>query len=830
MGELTPADAVLIKAGGVRIGRPIGDRRHFGRPIDDCGHIRRTIGNRGRVGLGLLAGLGLACALIGLGALLLLRTDETPKTATNEAARRSPPAAATPLVAEATDADADARAHAAAATTRGVSRESFREAPDSQPAPPGFDLLSAAFDVLVLDEGDRPAAGVPVALNHLIRRGSQSGRATTDANGRARMASAFDARHGTARPDLGFPYASADPAPRPDAKGVTTLRLPATGFVRVHVEDSRGRTPEYGFDLTIDHAGAPAERAENLRGAPVIAYAGRQDDAGRNPAVGLGLRLKVVAHSRLRGTGSVVCDGPTSPGQTVDVRITLDPAPSTLAARLQLPDGSPAADVVVQLGRELEPGMPRTQRSLLAATGRTDVAGAVSFPMDEVRYDSAGALLAFRVRMPEGRFIARYRIGERPDDGRYDAGTLTLAAEAPLATGRVVDEDGRSPANAVVKAWCPPDKIDPVTGADDVAFADAQRAQITVECDATTGAFTVHGPRGPWPLELSALAPGYAREGRAKVEPGARDVVLKVSGGTGRFKGSVALGGIPAADLSVAVFDAGKTKDGARRELALEPSGAFESGELPPGLYDVGVRLGPYGSDAPLAALVEGVAVEARSVTYDPRLRDMGVGVRFRKVKLTVVNESSEPVAGVVGEVLGPDGRGPSSALVGSRALQGHPDPGVVVVVLTDERCDVRIAEGRMFGAEYRPLVVRGVDGDRRVVMKRRPVVRVVVAGGDALGVENAELRVLLQFPGGGDVAAASPFGDDEILRPPEPGEYEVVWLLSIKRTGHGSLTPLQTTDPPQRVTVVESQAEQRLSLTPSAAVLEAAKRRLAGQ
>jgi hypothetical protein len=624
-----------------------------------------------------------------------------------------------------------------------------------------------------------------------------------------------------ALPDLAYPYeAEAPPAAR---GGVTHLVRPRTGELRVRVLGPDGSPPP-AAEIEISHASPPDSRAPEFRGATLAQTSGSDGDVVAT--VGLGLRLKVVARSRLRGDGHAICDGPIAEGSPAEVVVRLSDEPVVLRARLLLPGGAPHAGAAVRLHRPYDPETPRKLRSLLNLEATTDADGRAKFTLDRGRFDVAFARAVFRTVGPMGtRLVGEATLVADALGGGFDAGDVALAADAPLVAGRVIDDAGASVQDAVVRAWCPPVKLDPQTAADDVQFADLHRRLIDVECDARNGAFAAYGPPGPWPVTVTASAPGYSREGRAVGEPGARDLLVRVGGSTGELEGTTRLGSYPPSDFSVSFFRADSPAPAPVAEATLEADGSFRSGPLAVGRYDVALRYGKPHSGAAHGPRVTGVAVEPGRTSSDPRLRPLPFGADVRRVRLTVVDEAGNPAASAAAlPLVGAPGASAAESFAAPHATADA--RGEIVLYVSAASRDVRVFDADPVRPLLQSVVLRGVIEDRRVVLPQRPRLRVVVAGGD-LATAGASLRASLADAHDHE-CFGSPFDDPEIVRPPEPGEYEIRWTLAKTTASEGMIVSLPRPAAPQRVTVAASPGEQRITATPPPEILEAARRKLA--
>lgn len=833
------------------------------------------------IGVVITVSVAVAACLTVLGWRLLCGTDSSNIPA--DAPHAVVPAGSEPDPALASDRRP---ATTAIEKSEGIDRLPFREGAAALQEPTDPRAPVRRFDVRVIDGAGKPAGGVPVTLVHgesgfrgqdqVAIDARASGR--TAADGTATLSAPTTPSSGrppsdALRPDFGFPYLRTTPPPKPGSDGFTVLQIPECGRVRIEVVDEHD-VPISSFCRIIV---VPENDGEAIGGSPLKFEPRASEATPSESPIGLGLDFTASVRARVPGVGSGFCRqtfrGPTKPGEVVSVRVPIYSLRREIGARLQWTDGKPAANHRVLVARVWESETPEVEANLLQLEGRTDGEGFVTIDVDDKHGALEGALLAFSVSDPPDRWIARKRVGTVDAGDLGELGVLTLVRDQPLVAGSVFAADGLVVDGARVDVSFPGDEAAAALPGDAESFLNRRLRQFAVDYDSDSGAFAVFGPGALRPLVLTASAPGCSssRTATKTVKIGSRDVRLTLGDAPGVVEGSVALGELDERDISIAVTASGLPPNGASCDVSVSDDGSFATTPLPPGSYDVSVVLGPREFWAPTAVVVSGVMVKSRETNSDPRLRDIDLDGKFRRVTLTVVDKAGEPVRRPTAEVLNskrraadgvrstprdasaasgdaeagargapsaqkdraPGAQTPAKRAPYAKARRG-PEPGLVSLLLTDAECTIRIADDGDPRPKYRPVVLHNVVEDAGVTLLPRPRVRLETVDDETSSEFDARLvpRLRVMHDDGTEATNDKAWSEfSEAILVPEPGDYVVEWTVDVGwslRDFNGvvrSSTTLTGNLPTTVVKVADLDVEQVITVTPPAAALEAARK-----
>ncbi len=765
------------------------------------------------------------------------------------------------------------------ASRAAIRRRPFRDVAESGPAKdPEPYAVMLRFDVRVEDAAGRPVGGVPLVVvgsepEFDPRRPDRGGpvRGVSAPDGTATLSARMPRQSPTSgvagpHPDFGFPYERKAPPPEPGSDGTTVLAMPPVGYVKLDITDGRDRSIRPNSFVVAESEDNPVA----MGGAPLKIEPQSNGSTPEGGPVGLGLKLRATVGSRELGYETVAFDGPKQPGETVAVRIKFGASSQAFRARLLTADGAPAANKMVALTRQWETGASAAPSHILHMRGQTDPQGFVTMTVDVGPIASEGALLAYTIKDGAGRWIARKRIGEIKAVEVYDLGELVLEEDVPMIAGGVLNADGKVAEDVRVAVSYARRDLEAASPGISAQVGMRRDSLLSVDYDKETGAFAVYGPGTPWPLVVTATAPGYpvAPSATATATAGDRSIALVLGEAPGYIVGSVALGELSEHLICIGITPSAPRSDVPSSQLSVSADGLFATDPMPPGVYDVAVLLGPPMYRSPTALLVRDVTVKSGETTEDPRLRDIDLRGRYRRVVFTIVDEQNKPVERPTAEAVSAEDEAAytaksSSAAGGARMrIRGELNPadpavaglvaeslragglwtphfrartwqgrelsaGRVSLLLPDTVRTVRIADRGQPRPKYRPVILQDVDGDRRVVLRPRLLVRLEASaeaqlpGGDRLV---PKLLVVEDLPEG-EISLHQEL--DATMAVPTPGEYVVEWWRQSADARGTTRLSIATKSPPEQglrpttITVADTDVEQVFTLTPPAALLK---------
>jgi hypothetical protein len=514
-----------------------------------------------------------------------------------------PPASAGPSVAAAPDSVPSTPAAAPVDVVSGAAASAplDDDADDPEAPEPVYEPAVATLDVLVVDEQDRPLAGVPVVvvserdgtLLAPLRVAKKDGRArfpidlVFEREGRVVVA---------ARAVPGF-AAHAVVATSLDRATETRLRVRSGATARIRLTEEDGALAAGGRVRKAVFADPPPETGD-FGASLSVAF---RDATPRSFRDGVDLLL----HGFVQGETAALLATHVGFETTLTEIAVPDPAPSPFGVDLRL--GARLSGVVFEAAAADFLDDPATRFGCRGASDGEVLAapGVDAGPTQKSRRFRRDV----RPGEPRRLRIEAYRDGALIAAGEFevpalnpgetfDAGVVRLEPTGVVLSGTIVDQDGA-----------------PIVGA--VVECTARGGFSAATSTDALGRFAVRGAAGAGPYHVSVHAGGRVSHVVADVDEGARPlrVALELAGGV---EGRVfAPEGVEVAALRVRALRAG------RSPAATTPAadGSFRFGGLPQGVYVVVVD-GP-GVD-PLR--VSDVVVTPPDVTRDDRLARLTPG------------------------------------------------------------------------------------------------------------------------------------------------------------------------------------------------------------
>lgn len=412
---------------------------------------------------------------------------------------------------------------------------------------------------------------------------------------------------------------------QPNPKDPATLRLPPDGALKVRVRTKVGRRPR---DVVVTLEPLDTERVvrEPTQGDDPDPVWLTDRDAWRPrvpgpdgdaffPHVGLGMRMKLVVEAIDMKARTVEIQGPTDPGETAVVDVTIHPPPA-FVARLVDENGRPLA------GYEWEAATGEN-RPTYAQSGTTGPDGGIRY-VDPWWSDGAPPYLYVMLRPYGAVHGARWPVPRHTSPGDLDLGELVVPMGDVVVEGVILGPDGRPVPEAMFH----------------IGFDSGEWLEwfgpFWPSCYTQDGRFLVTGGFHDVSdrLFLHCLHDEFTVSRPLRFERGARGLALRVDR-PGAAAASVRLH----EDFHLEQFTAEIIdRDGGKRTTAepdAEDEGRFHLAwdDLMPGTYDFELRVGAIATPV---ARVERIVVQAGKTTRDPRIDAIDLRSRVRTVLLEV--------------------------------------------------------------------------------------------------------------------------------------------------------------------------------------------------
>ncbi len=415
---------------------------------------------------------------------------------------------------------------------------------------PDFDVL-----VNVRDAEGLPAPNVPVLIQYRNPpKDSFAGpmlRSISDEHGAARFVHAgfgiayaidrWNVVAGTVAWSIAPEICVANPPeialdPNVVPKESIALQLPALGEVELVVNWSDGRSVNLEVDPRLMIA---ADLPDDIGRGPTRGWSGGpgphvrgEAKAGhtlfRNVALGRELAFKVKPNTASY-TWVRRFQGPAKAGERVQVEMKLGSTSPTFVGRLVDASKHPLANVLVETDLFSLPSPTRTEffnrgenETIACICGRvtTDTDGRFSLAYGDDAADGGVPLLVLCVsRNKPDSLAARIELASQWSHGVHDLGDIVLAPTPIVASGKVLDQDGK-----------------PIAGAS-VGINIFKGSPHIMETTDANGDFALRSAEPYDGLDLGANARGYL-SASVKVIPGARDLRIALVG-AGAFECSV---------------------------------------------------------------------------------------------------------------------------------------------------------------------------------------------------------------------------------------------------------------------------------------------------
>jgi len=573
------------------------------------------------------------------------------------------------------------------------------------------------------------------------------------------------------------------------------LVMPPHGALDVDVLTAEGRPAERergSVELALAETSAVGWSPGSWRRSMSAPIRGGR---ARFELVGLGLRLELSADSRrdLSRARSLV-DGPRAPGERVAVtlQLTLD---RTILVFHAVDERGHA------LSGELRAKVEIHSASMSTASGSEVHAG------DDGRFEwildpdyATGERRELDIRHEARGLSASVDLSRPFQPGRIDMGELVLRSEPLVASGRVVDPEGRPLAGLEVEAA---PSVGTAENGEPVFLLGQWRAITGAD-----GAFAVFGTLAPGPVRLELdgkdpqVMPLVVASGTAGVE--------LVAQATGGLAGRVLFDpGVPYPNriyISVHPDDDPENLHSpvGHSHEAQRPRGAFELDGLLPGSYTVAVT-----GDEVLAE-VSGIPVVGGQISRDPRIQELDLRGRLHLFTFELVPPFSSFQYSCS---LSYTPSGASAPVQPAEWFLPNEEPKLVTLL---EHIDATL---RVEGCRVERFT--DLAPHTEVHLRAGLCVRLALPRGVELPARPLRLGATLLGENGEPVGASSQLFDEHgELRcfVPEPGRFKVGWLLE-RRSAHASGRGQFEVEPTQLVEVRDDEDEQRieLALTPEA-------------
>ena len=648
--------------------------------------------------------------------------------------------------------------------------------------------------VRVEDTQGRPVAGVPVVFGMASPGQPPSStdleahagilpvvKVTSDANGMATSDTVFDAMalYGEGAETLAMIDAPTQPRHTVaiEALRPAKLILDAHASVVISVVHAGGEPVEQ--EAWVNLCSLPASAAPDA--APPAMHVRRLENGRATyPCVGLDLHLMAQVITPMNSSEAVRKRffGPVSAGETHRVTVVVGDERKTIVGRLVDEQGEPLTSRSFSANLDV-------QGSVLMANLETDAQGRFRFVLPSEPFaEGTRRQLVLSLMMGAMPVTSGQERGAHIDlsrafpPGETDLGDVLFGRPDVILRGHVLDEGGQRLAGASVSATVRSGeghfdtRVPTVRTADDGTFALRARLQPGRA------------------LDLQVRLEGYYVLEAPTVRVGTSDAVITMTRGAS-MQGKILLGeGIPGDLLRIRCRsgDAGRRISG-----SIEKDGTFAVSGLRPGLYRL--ELLPVGQHRATWTLED---VRVMPEAQDPRLEQIDLRDRFTLLRTRLVDEKRRPLRGARVEVSAGEA---SSVLACDRKghLRGLFDApvGSQATLLVKERRSAEV----VFGNVPEDVILRkGIEVELRC--SSLPELR------DGAKVEvglKATLEAGARFQG-----MPHSFRSGKLrLLVPEPGHYEVTWML-FRKSGHGQFSGHYVNlEEPQEIVITEAEALQ---------------------
>ena len=483
--------------------------------------------------------------------------------------------------------------------------------------------------------------------------------------------------------------------------GATQLQLPPCGTLRVYFEGLEKPLTETvpSIELNLDTNAWDSPRIEPVElGKDFVTFAW----------VGLGEPVTLTARVDGRGVEGLRLDAPRIPGEMKIAQVPVADLVKTVRIRVVTRDGEPLGRkkigvFVVQPAREYSVG------------ATTEIDGTVTADVEtDLDFENADLVVLSREGEPSTQGFARVPIAKAlaaaPEPFR-----MQLQEEPVLLSGRLLGPDGEPLAG--IPVWTAID-LEPANPGGGHSSSSVNLNDVYDRNRDTTdeeGRFTLREPYdGRSTVVLNAELPeGLSLGDQNGFAPGDTDVVVKTTA-VGRIFGNFAdfPDGVDS-NLRVWITPGGNAGRGRTIQSVDDDDGTFEFDDLAPGKYTVELST----PDSPDTVATFPDVVVGPDSTDQPQLKDIDWREYFSVLRITVRDESGDPVGGAL--VTAPqDARFQYRFMF--RAGGRNADGVYRVWAAKGEPRDLAVTH-----PSYRTVNLEAVDADKTVTLTPRPALRV---------------------------------------------------------------------------------------------------------
>lgn len=595
--------------------------------------------------------------------------------------------------------------------------------------------------VEVVDFGDRPVAGVPLAL--YVPRTDRFSATTrivpmelgvTDADGRYQLqhAQSYRSYWGRLTPDAPGEVVLAVHVPgirdvfarivceHPPIAPIR-LRIPPTGRMRVEARDQQGRPVLHGISVQVTTQAVPDM---SVASGMIGQWGWWQTSAEARVVfehVAVGAELTVQSRVQARTLERTLM-GPLVAGSEVSCLLQLEDEGAMLVGRVVDEAGAALVD------RKMTCYLARDGHRHVARM-RTDAAGILRVGVPVELFDAPGSLsLRATLGRDAGLRMTRRLDIETLGEGEFDLGDVVCAPAPLLVTGRFVGEPDLERVQLRAERLQAPAGQAPMPDSDALSVL-------------RTGAeFAVYGHADGDAVRLVVSSPEHLPVAPIGFSPGARGVEIQLQ--RGGWAAAVVVHGaaISATQLLVRLVPHGAAPE-LRRQVSryagssraiVDGRTRFSWQGLPAGLYDLSVCTAV--DQAPVFEALN-VSVSAAAAVDDERITEIDLRDKLRAIDIRTVTGDGLTIADQSGSVfrrrrdgsLDPDS---CTLLVGGRATILSGDP---------------VFDLSVFVSQYRAAQLDNVAGDQIVTMVPGIPLRVTVSCGAHESPAGAKLLLMLE-------------------------------------------------------------------------------------